>query len=183
MHRQSKVHETLSDLLQKIFRDNIRNLFACRVLTHGYCLVLPRLIEFSGVVPSCFRFCRWTTFTEVLPIEPEDSHIPLFKAIIYSRSWVWKLVHSVQLNVHNVWLWGQPPRAHLHVVGMLPFMFLTETNRACPLLFILFLCLFLSLWPFRVYFIPQILLTALSFLTLFFRSHFCPSGPFNYKSL
>ena len=26
-------------------------------------------------------------------------------------------------------------------------VFLTETNRACPLIFILFLCLFLSLWP------------------------------------
>ena len=35
-------------------------------------------------------------------------------------------------------------RAHLYVVGMLWFMFLTETKRACPLLFILFLCLLLS---------------------------------------
>ena len=41
----------------------------------------------------------------------------------------------------------QSPRAHLHVVGMLRFMSMTKTNRACPLLFILFLCLFLSLWP------------------------------------
>ena len=31
---------------------------------------------------------------------------------------------------------------------------LTQTNRACPLLFILFLRLFLSLWPFQLYFIP-----------------------------
>ena len=36
------------------------------------------------------------------------------------------------------------PRAHFHVVGMLRFMSLTYTNRACPLLFVLFLCLFLS---------------------------------------
>ena len=46
------------------------------------------------------------------------------------------------------------PRAHLHVVWMLWFMFLTETNRACPLLFILFSCLVLSLWPFQLCFIP-----------------------------
>ena len=37
------------------------------------------------------------------------------------------------------------PRAHLHMIGMLRFMFSTETNRACPLLFILILRLFLSL--------------------------------------
>ena len=36
---------------------------------------------------------------------------------------------------------------HLHVVGMLRFMFLPETKRACPLLFILFLCLFIWLIP------------------------------------
>ena len=40
------------------------------------------------------------------------------------------------------------PRAHLHVVRMLWFMPVTLTNRTCPLLFIVFLCLFLSLWPF-----------------------------------
>ena len=31
---------------------------------------------------------------------------------------------------------------------------LTQTSRACPLLFILFLRLFLSLWPFQLYFTP-----------------------------
>ena len=41
-------------------------------------------------------------------------------------------------------------RAHLHVVGMLRFMFLTQKTRACPF-FILFLCLCPSLWPFQVY--------------------------------
>ena len=44
------------------------------------------------------------------------------------------------------------PRVHLHVVGMLRLMSLTSTNRACPLLFILFSCLFLSLRPFQLYF-------------------------------
>ena len=38
--------------------------------------------------------------------------------------------------------------------------------------FILFLCLFLSLQPFQLYFIPQILLTTLCFLALFFQSYF-----------
>ena len=33
-------------------------------------------------------------------------------------------------------------------------MSLTQTSRACPLRFILFLCLFLSLWPFQLYFSP-----------------------------
>ena len=36
------------------------------------------------------------------------------------------------------------PRAHLHEVGMLRFMSKTHTIRAALLLFILFLCLFLS---------------------------------------
>ena len=46
-------------------------------------------------------------------------------------------------------------------------------------MFILSLCLFLSLWPFQLYFIPRILLTTVRFLTLFFRSYFCRIGPFN----
>ena len=46
------------------------------------------------------------------------------------------------------------PPAHLHLVGTLRFMSSTFINRACPLLFIPFLCLFLSLWPFLLYFIP-----------------------------
>ena len=49
--------------------------------------------------------------------------------------------------------------------------------------FILFLCLFLSLWPFQLYFIPSILPTTLRFLTLFFRSYLYLIGPFNFISL
>ena len=45
---------------------------------------------------------------------------------------------------------------------------------------ILFLCLFLSLWPFQLYFIPIILPTTLRFLTLFFESCSCLIGPCNY---
>ena len=47
-------------------------------------------------------------------------------------------------------------RAHIHVVGMLRFMFSVLSNRACPLLSILFLCLFfpdsfLPYWSFQLY--------------------------------
>ena len=84
-------------------------------------------------------------------------------------------LHGGQIEI----LWGKSPRAHL-LVGMLRFLYLTQTNRACPLLFILFLCLFLSSWPFRLCFIPSILPTILRFLTLFFRSYLCLIGPFNY---
>ena len=60
---------------------------------------------------------------------------------------------------------------------------LISTNRACSLLFILFLCLFLSLWLFQMYFIPSIIPITLRFLALLFRSYFCFGGPFNYISL
>ena len=43
--------------------------------------------------------------------------------------------------------------------------------------------LFLSLWPFQLYFVPQILPATLCFLTQFFRPYFCLIGPFNYLSL
>ena len=46
-------------------------------------------------------------------------------------------------------------RPHLDVVGMLWFASKTSTSRACPLLLTLFLCLFLSLWPFQLYFIHK----------------------------
>ena len=49
--------------------------------------------------------------------------------------------------------------------------------------FILLLYLFLSLWPFQLYFIPQILPTTVHFLSLFFRFYLCLIGPFNYMSL
>ena len=59
---------------------------------------------------------------------------------------------------------------------------LTRTNRACPLLFLLFLCLFLSLSLFQLHFIPQILPTTHRFLTLLVRSYLCFIGPFNCMS-
>ena len=60
-------------------------------------------------------------------------------------------------------------------------VYVVDINQpSLPTLFILFLCLFLSLWPFRPYFILHILPTTLRFLTLFFWSDFCLTGPFNY---
>ena len=59
----------------------------------------------------------------------------------------------------------------------------TPTELAHSFFFFLFLCLFLSLWPFQLYFIPWILPTTLRFLTQFLRSYFCLIGPFNYISL
>ena len=42
-----------------------------------------------------------------------------------------------------------------------------KSQQSLPTPFILFLYLFLSLWPFQLYFIPQILPSTLRFLTLF----------------
>ena len=44
--------------------------------------------------------------------------------------------------------------ANLLVVGLLRFLFLDINQPSLPTLFILFLCLFLTLWPFQLYFIP-----------------------------
>ena len=66
----------------------------CRVSVHGRCHVLSRLNELSGVAMSCLTLSRQTSWTEMWLIQPEDSLIPLFKAIIYSRSLVRKVVSS-----------------------------------------------------------------------------------------
>ena len=74
----------------------------------------------------------------------------------YSRSW------QTHMFLFLLWctLWcicsflQAPPQ----VVRMLQFMSLAKTNQVCLLLFNLFLCLFLPLWPFQLYFIPYILL-------------------------
>ena len=52
-----------------------------------------------------------------------------------------------------------------------------------PRLFIQFLCLFLSIWPFQLHFIPWILPTTLRFLTLFFRSCFCLTSPRQWRAV
>ena len=63
-------------------------------------------------------------------------------------------------------------------------VYVLEINQpSLPTSFTWFMCLFLSLWLFHLYFIPQILPTTLHFLTLFFLSYFCVIGPFNCISL
>ena len=58
-----------------------------------------------------------------------------------------------------------------------------KPTKLAHFLFILFLRLFLSLWHFRLYFIPSILPTAFRLLTLFFQSYLCLFGPFNFVFL
>ena len=72
----------------------IHNFLTCRDWKHGRCHVLPRLIELSGVVLSCFKLFRLTSPREPSPIQLKDSPTPLYKAIVYSRSWVWKLINT-----------------------------------------------------------------------------------------
>ena len=68
--------------------------FTCGVSMHGRCYVCqPCLTDFSGVALSCFTLSRLTVFPDVLSVQPEDSLNPLFKAILYSVSWVKKLVN------------------------------------------------------------------------------------------
>ena len=71
-----------------------------------------------------------------------------------------------------------PPRLTFLWRGCYGLCLRPETELAHS--FYIFLCLFLSLWPFQLYFTPQILPTTLRFFTLFFQSNFCLIGPFNY---
>ena len=72
--------------------------FTCRVSMHGRCQGLLWLSEFSDVVLSCFTLSHYTIFTEISPLQPEESLIPLFKAIVYSRSWIRKLVDRLLIS-------------------------------------------------------------------------------------
>ena len=87
---------------------------------------------------------------------------------------VWHLIKSHPSSVPA----GSPSRG-----GDIPVYVLDVNKQNLPTLSILFLCLFLSLRPFQLYFSPQILSTTLRFLTLHFWSYFCLIGPFNYISL
>ena len=54
------------------------------------CALGQRLVVFGGVVRSCSTISRSTIFTQVSTIIPEDSLLPLLKAILHSISWVRK---------------------------------------------------------------------------------------------
>ena len=77
--------------------------FTCRVSTQGRCHFCPWLSEFSSaVVLNCSRLSRSTIFADASLVKPpEDSFNPLFKAILYSVSWVRKLVSS-PVNRHRI---------------------------------------------------------------------------------
>ena len=97
----------------------------------------------TGIVdtlPKCFPTFYVSACFDLSSLRSLDLFFPFFFVLCQS---------SIAVFSPSV----QSPRAHLQVVGMLQFMFLTYTNRACPLLFLLFLCLFLSLCPFQLHFI------------------------------
>ena len=66
---------------------------------HGCCHDLPWLNEFSGVVLRCFTLSRHSSWTEVLFIQAEVSRIPLFKAIVISKSCVRKRVNRYHVGL------------------------------------------------------------------------------------
>ena len=86
--------------------------FELCVLTRSdfnFCVHSSLLLESRGKGAAIFdlgslslAFLYWVvcvfslgTFTEVSLVKPEDSLSPLFSAIHYSKSWVWKLVDSI----------------------------------------------------------------------------------------
>ena len=79
----------------------IHNFFKRCISMPGRCHVLPCLNEFIGVVLSCFMLSLQSRWMEVLITQPEDWLRPLFKAVVYSRSWVRKLVNS-QIYVSDI---------------------------------------------------------------------------------
>ena len=121
--------------------------------------------HFAFLLKLIFFFCHVCSFTV--------HNIVFYYCVVITYRvvcecvFVYICIPCAHFCLYTVW----SPRAHLQVVGMLRFMSLTQTNRACPRFFLLFLCLFLSLWPLQLYFIPYILPTALLshsvFLVLF----------------
>ena len=161
----------------------------------------------NGCLFKCTRFNRFSGFCFVRRNQTVRSPLRVLlcrvrgSMFVYSflsaRSawWViggrnqWKNVRCPQnhpLTVYDVQIVytrrsvpaGSPSRG-----GDVTVYVLHINQPSLPTLFLLFLCLFLSLWPFQLYFIPKFLPTTLCFLTLFFRSYFCLKGSFNYISL
>ena len=110
------------------------------------------------VLWACVRVMNWSRnpgSVEKLPLFRDLYTQEVWPDVEHDYSMTPEQVCNFQ-NIHLVYfcsMWASP-RAHLHVVGTLRCMSLTETNRACPLLFIPFSCLFLALWLFQLCFIP-----------------------------
>ena len=81
-----------------------------------------------------------------------SSYSPQWSVRAYEGSYLLimtvRILHTTQ-HYHPTELLHLLTSAHLHVVGMLRFKSKTLTGQACPLIFILFLCLFLSYGPFN----------------------------------
>ena len=100
------------------------------------------------------RSLSWSTtrrsdWGQKLPSEQEGRWLQGLLCV----SGLWTLDYFLHRLFVVTFIFLSSPLVHLHLVWMLWFMSKTKTNRACPLLFILFLCLFLYLWPFQLYFI------------------------------
>ena len=93
-------------------------------------------------VYSEYEFIKVSHFSSPVqfPMQAFHWHMLTFH-FLKSQNQIWINFQSMLSN--------GSPRAHLHLVGMLQFMGSTWTSRACPLLFILFLCLVLSYGPFN----------------------------------
>ena len=106
-----------------------------------------------------------------------DSSTSLFFFFFYHYCRIFLLLHIQKSSSvsSSSSLWGH--------YGLCPR---SKPTELAPSFFVLLLCLFLSLWPFQLYFIPQtppLPTTTLRLLTLFFRFFSCLIGPFNYIPL
>ena len=128
---------------------------------YGLCLThKPTELAHSFLFCSCVCFCLYGPFN-CISFHKSSRQLSAFSLCSPSLisdllvlSTIYLFLQSKKRRKKKCAALTRSPRDHLQVVGMLRFMFLTQTNRACLLLFILFLCLFLSLWAFQLYFIP-----------------------------
>ena len=90
---------------------------------HGCCYVWPWLSEFSDVVLSCFTPSRSAIFTDVSLIKPKDSFNPLFKAVLYSVSWVketWEFPNLLFTSLQIAFFFSVPVSFRNVIVVALP---------------------------------------------------------------
>ena len=101
----------------------------------------------------------------------------------------WIQIHLNDVSIHEVLFKAGTCNLEIHVkmsvsltskkqhsLGSLQLISVLFTS-------LLFLCLFLSLWPFQLYLIPYFLPTALRFPAPSFWCYFCLIGPVSYVSL
>ena len=105
----------------------------------------------------------------------QHHHIKYSTVIIIWSSYIFHCHHHLIIITYMT--------TSTHTLSSSPSDHHHHTHITSTHLFILFLCLFLSVWPFQLYFIPKILAATPCFLTLFFLSYLCLIGPFNYISL